>query len=223
MVDELLAYLDAEGSECRRVNAATSLHSGPCFPLTGLHSLSACPPACFTHPLLRFSALRSFCSLRSHHSHAHDQTVPLDAREWYKRNLDHNTPGGKLNRGMSVVDTVEIVLCTDTNGKKVRELSEPEYLKAAILGWCVELVSWSAVAACASLEAAQKGRVCCEASGISRSNTWSSALPAWAWLPGSRGQPPDLPVDIRADGAKRGSYRTIWRPPTPLLSLRMGA
>lgn len=34
---------------------------------------------------------------------------------------------------MSVVDTVEIL--------KGRELSEEEYINAAILGWCVELVS----------------------------------------------------------------------------------
>lgn len=42
-------------------------------------------------------------------------------------------PGGKLNRGMSVVDTVEIL--------KGRSLTENEYLKAAVLGWCVELAS----------------------------------------------------------------------------------
>jgi farnesyl diphosphate synthase len=41
-------------------------------------------------------------------------------------------PGGKLNRGMSVVDTVEIL--------KGRALTEDEYFKAAVLGWCVELV-----------------------------------------------------------------------------------
>jgi hypothetical protein len=39
---------------------------------------------------------------------------------------------GKLNRGMSVVDTVEIL--------KGSELSEAEYLQAAILGWGIELV-----------------------------------------------------------------------------------
>jgi farnesyl diphosphate synthase len=33
---------------------------------------------------------------------------------------------------MSVVDTVEIL--------KGRQLSEDEYFKAAVLGWCVELV-----------------------------------------------------------------------------------
>lgn len=40
---------------------------------------------------------------------------------------------GKLNRGISVVDTVEIL-----RGKK---LEGAEYKKAAVLGWSVELVS----------------------------------------------------------------------------------
>lgn len=46
--------------------------------------------------------------------------------------LDYNVPGGKLNRGLSVVDTVEIL--------KGRTLTDEEYFKAAVLGWCVELV-----------------------------------------------------------------------------------
>jgi farnesyl diphosphate synthase len=50
-----------------------------------------------------------------------------------RQNLNYNTPGGKLNRGMSVVDTVEIL--------KGRSLTEDEYFKSAVLGWCVELVS----------------------------------------------------------------------------------
>jgi farnesyl diphosphate synthase len=48
-------------------------------------------------------------------------------------NLDYNVPGGKLNRGMSVVDSVEIL--------RGRILNDDEYFKAAILGWCIELVS----------------------------------------------------------------------------------
>lgn len=60
--------------------------------------------------------------------------MPKEAQEWYRRNLDYNTPGGKLNRGMSVVDTVQIL-----QGKE--SLDDDEYEKAAILGWCVELVS----------------------------------------------------------------------------------
>ncbi|KAJ8087001.1 Farnesyl pyrophosphate synthetase [Marasmius tenuissimus] len=58
--------------------------------------------------------------------------MPQDAIDWYSRNLDYNVPGGKLNRGMSVVDTVEIL--------KGRPLSDEEYLKAAVLGWGVELL-----------------------------------------------------------------------------------
>lgn len=60
--------------------------------------------------------------------------MPQEAIQWYRRNLDYNTPGGKLNRGMSVVDTVQIL-----QGKG--QLDEAEYEKAAVLGWCVELVS----------------------------------------------------------------------------------
>lgn len=64
------------------------------------------------------------------------QNMPKEAVDWYKRNLEYNTPGGKLNRGLSVVDTVEILLCSDSK----RELSEEEYVQAAVLGWCVELL-----------------------------------------------------------------------------------
>ena len=40
---------------------------------------------------------------------------------------------GKLNRGISVVDTIEIL--------RSQKLEGAEYRKAAILGWAVELVS----------------------------------------------------------------------------------
>jgi farnesyl diphosphate synthase len=46
--------------------------------------------------------------------------------------MDYNVPGGKLNRGMSVVDSVAIL--------KGRDLTESEYFKAAVLGWSVEYV-----------------------------------------------------------------------------------
>lgn len=48
------------------------------------------------------------------------------------QNLDYNVPGGKLNRGLSVVDTLRVL--------KGGELTEDEYFRAAVLGWCVELV-----------------------------------------------------------------------------------
>ncbi|PBK84776.1 hypothetical protein ARMGADRAFT_1088226 [Armillaria gallica] len=53
--------------------------------------------------------------------------MPKDAIEWYERNLDYNrdVPGGKLNRGMSVVDNAEII--------KGTPLTDDEYLKAAVV------------------------------------------------------------------------------------------
>lgn len=85
--------------------------------------------------------------------------MPDDAKEWFRRvrpfpfsslsffflslmvsarafifeqNLNYNTPWGKLNRGISVVDTYEIL--------QGRTLSEEEFFKASVLGWCVELL-----------------------------------------------------------------------------------
>ncbi|OJT02928.1 Farnesyl pyrophosphate synthase [Trametes pubescens] len=58
--------------------------------------------------------------------------MPQDAVDWYRRNLEYNVPGGKLNRGLSVVDSVEIL--------QGRALGEDEYFKAALLGWCIELL-----------------------------------------------------------------------------------
>ncbi|KAF9232234.1 isoprenoid synthase domain-containing protein [Melanogaster broomeanus] len=63
--------------------------------------------------------------------HMKAEKMPQDAVEWFHRNLDFNVPGGKLNRGMSVVDSVEIL--------RGRQLSDDEYFKAAVLGWCIEL------------------------------------------------------------------------------------
>ncbi|GAA5961215.1 hypothetical protein JCM21900_006334 [Sporobolomyces salmonicolor] len=60
------------------------------------------------------------------------ENMPQEAVEWFQRSLDYNTPGGKLNRGISVVDTVEII--------KGSALTPDEYKKAAILGWCIELL-----------------------------------------------------------------------------------
>ena len=48
------------------------------------------------------------------------------------QSMDYNVPGGKLNRGLSVVDTALII--------KGGELSEKEYTQAAVLGWAVEFV-----------------------------------------------------------------------------------
>ncbi|KAH9904686.1 terpenoid synthase [Xylariomycetidae sp. FL2044] len=58
--------------------------------------------------------------------------VPEDAMNWYKKVLEVNVIGGKCNRGMSVPDSVSLVLD--------KPLSEDEYFKASCLGWMVELL-----------------------------------------------------------------------------------
>lgn len=58
--------------------------------------------------------------------------VPCDVWLIFPQNLEYNTPGGKLNRGVSVIDTVEILTG--------RPLDDDEYYKPAVLGWAVELL-----------------------------------------------------------------------------------
>lgn len=59
--------------------------------------------------------------------------MPTEAIQWFTKSLNYNTPGGKLNRGLSVIDTYRIL----TNNT---ELSSSQYEKVAILGWCIELL-----------------------------------------------------------------------------------
>ncbi|KAH3681068.1 hypothetical protein WICPIJ_007982 [Wickerhamomyces pijperi] len=59
-----------------------------------------------------------------------------EAVEWFTNNLNYNTPGGKLNRGISVIDTYVIL----KGYKSVDDLAVEEYKKLAILGWSIELL-----------------------------------------------------------------------------------
>ncbi|KAF0331463.1 Farnesyl pyrophosphate synthase [Colletotrichum sp. SAR11_59] len=64
--------------------------------------------------------------------HAQKYKLPKEELLWYKKSLEVNTLGGKCNRGMSVPDSVSLLL-----GKP---LSEEEYFQAATLGWMTELL-----------------------------------------------------------------------------------
>ncbi|KAL8954795.1 MAG: hypothetical protein Q9193_007080 [Seirophora villosa] len=64
--------------------------------------------------------------------HCQQYGLPEDALQWYKDSLNHNTMGGKCNRGMSVVDTASILLS--------RPLSKEELFHTATLGWLTELL-----------------------------------------------------------------------------------
>ncbi|KAH9059647.1 farnesyl diphosphate synthase [Lactarius vividus] len=56
--------------------------------------------------------------------------MPEKVIEYCLRSMNYNVPGGKLNRGLGVVDSVTTL--------KGRELTDEEYFKAAVLGWSVE-------------------------------------------------------------------------------------
>ncbi|XP_028769934.1 farnesyl pyrophosphate synthase 1 [Neltuma alba] len=53
-----------------------------------------------------------------------------EATNWVDRMLDYNVPGGKLNRGLSVIDSYRLL--------KGEELGEEEFFLASALGWCIE-------------------------------------------------------------------------------------
>ncbi|KAI5969375.1 ERG20 [Candida margitis] len=61
--------------------------------------------------------------------------MPQEAIIWFQNNLNYNTPGGKLNRGLSVVDTYAILNNTSSD-----KLDDETYKKVAILGWAIELL-----------------------------------------------------------------------------------
>ncbi|XP_019176990.1 PREDICTED: farnesyl pyrophosphate synthase 1-like isoform X1 [Ipomoea nil] len=54
-----------------------------------------------------------------------------DSRQWVQRMLEYNVPGGKLNRGLSVIDSYKLL-------KEGKEIAENEIFLASVLGWCIE-------------------------------------------------------------------------------------
>ncbi|KAL8147728.1 farnesyl pyrophosphate synthase [Apium graveolens] len=52
------------------------------------------------------------------------------SRQWVDRMLDYNVPGGKLNRGLSVIDSYKLL--------KGQELDDDEIFLSSALGWCIE-------------------------------------------------------------------------------------
>ncbi|KAK4500980.1 hypothetical protein PRZ48_006786 [Zasmidium cellare] len=64
--------------------------------------------------------------------HCQKYKLPEQALKWFEESLNHNTLGGKCNRGLSVVDTTQLLLG--------RKLSEDEFFKGATLGWMIELL-----------------------------------------------------------------------------------
>ena len=93
----------------------------------------------------RAAFLESFQKLREAivSDHLVDEAMDCgDAKKWVHEMLTYNVPGGKLNRGISVVDTLKILL---NNSEKTHSQAEIENLifQARVVGWCIEWV-WNA-------------------------------------------------------------------------------
>lgn len=68
--------------------------------------------------------------------HMASQEMPEAALEWCKTMMDYNVPGGKLNRGTTVV----AVHRTLTQANHGRDLTDEEVAKASVLGWAIEFL-----------------------------------------------------------------------------------
>ncbi|KAK5111317.1 hypothetical protein LTR62_005157 [Meristemomyces frigidus] len=64
--------------------------------------------------------------------HAATYKLPEQAMQWFDKSMNYNTLGGKYNRGISVIDSAQLLLD--------RKLSDDEFFKAATLGWMIELL-----------------------------------------------------------------------------------
>jgi len=65
-------------------------------------------------------------------AHCQKYKLPEQALTWFNKSLNHNTVGGKCNRGLSVIDTTQLLFD--------RPLSDDEFFKTATLGWMIELL-----------------------------------------------------------------------------------
>lgn len=68
--------------------------------------------------------------------HMKENEMPPTALEWCKTMMDYNVPGGKLNRGLTVV----AVHRTLTQANQNRDLNDTEIAKASVLGWAIEFL-----------------------------------------------------------------------------------
>ncbi|KAG0000298.1 Farnesyl pyrophosphate synthetase [Entomortierella chlamydospora] len=64
-------------------------------------------------------------------AHLRSLNIPQNAIEWFDRSMRYNVLGGKMNRGLTVAETLRIL-------KRGEPLSEEEIFKANLLGWCIE-------------------------------------------------------------------------------------
>ncbi|KAK3117454.1 Farnesyl pyrophosphate synthetase [Teratosphaeriaceae sp. CCFEE 6253] len=64
--------------------------------------------------------------------HCRQYKLPAQQMQWFEQSLNYNTLGGKYNRGISVIDSAQMLLD--------RPLDSTEFFNAATLGWMIELL-----------------------------------------------------------------------------------
>ena len=69
-------------------------------------------------------------------SHMADNEMPQEALDWCTAMMDYTVPGGKLNRGVTVL----AVHRTLTQANSKRDLTDLEVAKASVLGWAIEFL-----------------------------------------------------------------------------------
>nr|QEV81831.1 Farnesyl pyrophosphate synthase [Prunella vulgaris] len=80
---------------------------------------------------LQSKFLHVYSLLKSELLNGADFDFTDDSRRWVERMLDYNVPGGKLNRGLSVIESYKLL-------KLGKELTEDDFFLTCSLGWCVE-------------------------------------------------------------------------------------
>jgi len=61
-----------------------------------------------------------------------------ETRQWVAKMMDYNVPGGKLNRGLSVIDSYMLL-------REGTEVDDEDFYLACVLGWCIEWLQASAL------------------------------------------------------------------------------
>ncbi|XP_018433596.1 farnesyl pyrophosphate synthase 2 [Raphanus sativus] len=80
---------------------------------------------------LKSTFLNVYSTLKSDLLHDPSFEFTDESRLWVEKMLDYNVPGGKLNRGLSVVDSFKLL-------KEGEDLTEEEVFLSCALGWCIE-------------------------------------------------------------------------------------
>ncbi|KAJ0508585.1 putative transferase [Helianthus annuus] len=80
---------------------------------------------------LKSKFLQVYDSIKSDLLHDPAFEFDDDSRQWVERMIDYNVPGGKMTRGLSVLDSYKLL-------KGESELTDDELFLACALGWCIE-------------------------------------------------------------------------------------